>query len=358
MSSDSSLSINENSRQAAINEAKKRRLSPSFLILLLSAGIAAGILLFVTTGAADISLHTVIEAMLHYDESQVQHYTVLAVRLPRALTAIIVGACFAISGAIMQGMTRNPLASPSLLGVSSGARFGIVLAFAFFPHLSYQQMIVVSFLGAALGTITVYGVGVLASYKASQHYSHVKLALAGAAVSALLASLSEGIQIYFGIAQEVMYWYAAGIAGVKWIDIFSIIPWAIGGFLLALLISKNINLLGLGDEVAAGLGQRVKRVKLLGAITVFALTGAAVAVAGPIGFIGLIIPHLTRFLIGVDYRWVIPCSGLFGGWLLLTADTVARLVNPPQETPVGIITALLGVPFFLYLARKDGKANL
>ncbi|SFL36138.1 iron complex transport system permease protein [Paenibacillus sp. 1_12] len=343
---------------ASQNQAKKRRLSPSFLILLLSVGMIIGVLLFITTGAANIQLSTVWEAILHYDENQVQHYTVLSVRLPRAVTAIIVGGCFAVSGAIMQGMTRNPLASPSLLGVSAGARFGLVLGFAFLPHLSYQLMIVISMLGAAFGAMTVYGVGMLAAFKGSEHVSHVKLALAGAAVSALLAALSEGIQIYFGIAQEVMYWYAAGIAGVKWMHVWTIIPWAVVGLVLSLMISRNITMLSLGEEVATGLGQRVKWVKFLGALTVFALTGAAVAVAGPIGFIGLIIPHVTRFLIGVDYRWVIPCSGMFGGWFLLMADTVSRWVNPPLETPVGILTALLGVPFFLYLARRGGRGSL
>ncbi|GAA3410188.1 FecCD family ABC transporter permease [Paenibacillus hodogayensis] len=336
---------------AAISE--KRRLRPSFLLLLSGTAIAAGLALSVTTGAADIRLDTALNALLHYDENQVQHYTVMSVRLPRALTAVLVGACFGISGAMMQGMTRNPLASPSLMGVSAGAGFALVIAMALFPGLSYQRMIFVSLLGAAFGTLIVYAAGTISSSLASGANAHVRLALAGAAVSAMLHALSEGIQIYYGIAQEVMYWYAAGIAGVKWEDVRAILPWTVAGVLSALMLSRSITLLSLGDEVAAGLGQRLKRVKLLGSLTVFMLTGAAVAVAGPIGFIGLVIPHLTRFLIGVDYRYVIPCSGMLGGALLVTADTIARLVNPPQETPVGILTALIGVPFFLYLARKE-----
>ncbi|WP_341416727.1 iron ABC transporter permease [Paenibacillus filicis] len=334
---------------------QKRRLSPSFLIFLVSAGILAGLLISVTTGAASISPTTVKEAFLHYDRTSVQHYTVMSVRLPRAVIAVLIGAGLAVSGAIMQGMTRNPLASPSIMGVSAGSGFAVVGAFIFFPALSYQAMILVSMAGAALGTMLVFGAGTAASYIGSASHTHVRLALAGAAVSAMLGAVSEGMQIYYGIAQDIMFWYAAGISGVKWVHVQTMLPWAAAGLTAGMLLARSITLLGLGEDSAAGLGLRVGRVKLAGALTVFVLTGSAVAVAGPIGFIGLMIPHLTRFLIGVDYRWVIPCSALLGGFLLLAADTAARLVNPPQETPVGILTALLGIPFFLYLARKEGK---
>ncbi|MNH95497.1 Iron-uptake system permease protein FeuB [compost metagenome] len=346
--------MNPNHKQLAV-DSKKRRLSPSFLILVSVIGVVLGIVLSITVGAADISLSTILDAVFHYDPSSVQHYTIISVRLPRAVIAVIVGGCFAISGALMQGMTRNPLASPGLLGVSAGASFATVVAFAFFPLLTYHQMILVALIGAAAATLIVYGAGTLASYNKGDHQSHVKLALAGAAISAMLGAFSDGMQIYYGLAQEVMFWYAAGISGVKWQDVLTIAPWTAVGLAAALGLSANITLLSLGDDTAASLGQRVKLVKLGGALTVFMLTGSAVAVAGPIGFIGLIIPHLTRFLIGVDYRAIIPCAALLGGLLLLTADTVSRLVNPPLETPVGILTALLGIPFFLYLARKGGK---
>ncbi|WP_127581986.1 FecCD family ABC transporter permease [Paenibacillus koleovorans] len=337
---------------------KKRRIAPSLLVCLLAAAFVPCVILSVATGAAHISTATVIEAFLHYKADSIQHYTVLSVRLPRALTAILAGACFAISGAIMQGLTRNPLASPSIMGVSAGSSFAIVLVFAFTPYLAYHQIILVSMLGAACGTVLVYGVGTLGAISRSQHYTNVKLALAGATVSALLGAFAEGIQIYYGISQNIMLWYAAGISGVKWLDVRVILPWAIGGFVSALVISRTLSVLALGEEMAVGLGQRIRATKLLGALTVFVLTGSAVAVAGPISFIGLMVPHLARFLIGVNYRWIVPCSGLLGGLLLLLADTLSRLVNMPRETPVGIITAMLGVPFFLYLARKDGRGNL
>ncbi|WP_135547010.1 FecCD family ABC transporter permease [Paenibacillus cymbidii] len=342
----------------AAAQSRKGRLRPSFLLCLALAGTLVLLAVSVSTGAASIPLSTVIDALFDYDGASVQHYTILSVRLPRAIVAIAVGSALAVSGAIMQGITRNPLASPGIMGVSAGSAFAVVVAFVWWPVLSYHAMIVVSMSGAAIGAAIVYGAGALAAHLGSAQYARVKLALAGAAVSALFGALSEGIQLYFGIAQDTMFWYAAGISGVKWAQVQTILPWLAAGMAVAMLLSGSITLLGLGEDTAAGLGLRVRRTKLLGALAVFALTGSAVAIAGPIGFIGLVVPHLTRFLVGIDYRWVIPCSAVLGGLLLLAADTAARLVNPPQETPVGVLTALIGVPFFLYLARREGKGLL
>jgi iron complex transport system permease protein len=335
-----------------------RRLRPPIVIvtgLLLTIGIG---LLSIVTGAADISAATVWEAIVAYDPVAVQHYTVIQIRLPRAAAAFIVGASFAVSGAIMQGITRNPLASPGLMGVSAGAGLGVVAAFAFWPALNYHQVILMSMIGSALGTLTVYAIGSLASIGEGSARSHIRFALAGSAIGGLFGALSQGIEVYFGLITNVMYWYAAGVAGVKWLETQIMLPWFAAGIVLALAISRSITLLGLGDEVAAGLGQKVLWVKGLSSLCIFLLVGAAVAVAGPVGFIGLIIPHITRYLIGIDYRWVIPCSAVLGGLLLLTADMLSRLVHPPFETPVGILTSLLGVPFFIYLARRAKGLSL
>ncbi|CAG7649445.1 Iron-uptake system permease protein FeuB [Paenibacillus solanacearum] len=339
-------------------QSEKRRIRPSLLLCGLLLALIVGTAGAVVTGAASIRLSTVAEAFRSYDPEQVSHYTIMSVRLPRAIIAILAGASFAISGAIMQGMTRNPLASPGLMGVSAGSGFAIVLVFVVAPYLAYHQMIAVSMIGAACGTLLVYGVGVLGAASRSQQYRNVKLALAGSAVSALLGACAEGLQIYYGLAQTVMQWYTAGLSGVKWIDVRVMLPWTAAGGCAALAISRSLSALALGDEIASGLGQRVARTKWIGACAVFALTGSAVAIVGPISFIGLMVPHLVRFLIGVNYRWIIPCAGLMGGALLLFADTASRLVNMPRETPAGIITAVLGVPFFLYLARQDGRGGL
>jgi iron complex transport system permease protein len=335
-----------------LNTAKKKRSHPIVASTLLVVGIIAIIfftMVSITVGAADISLQTVWNAIFHFNPDSTQHRVVYELRLPRAIVASIVGAALAVSGAIMQGMTRNPLASPGLMGVSAGASFMLIIAFAFFPSIPYHLLIVFSFIGATLGATTVYGTAALAR----GGLSPVGLALAGAVVSALLGSLGGAINILFELSQDLMFWYAGGIAGSKWIHVQILLPLVIIGLIGSLLISRSITILSLGEEVATGLGQKTVWVKAFGAIIVLVLTGAAVSTAGAVGFIGLVIPHMTRFLIGVDYRWVIPCSAVLGGLLLVLADIGARLINPPFETPVGVLTALIGIPFFLYLARSD-----
>lgn len=237
------------------------------------------------------------------------------------------------------------------MGVTDGAAFAIAIAFAFFPHTSSFQLMLWSFAGAGLGASLVFGVGSMSR----GGLTPVKLALAGAAVGAFLSAISSTIAIRFDVAQDISFWFAGGLAGTRWVSIQIIVPVAIIGLTLAFILARSVTVLSLGDEVAKGLGQRTRLIKILGTIVVLLLTGAAVSVAGSVGFVGLVIPHITRFLVGVDYRWIIPCSAILGALLLVLADIGARMVNPPFETPVGAITALVGVPFFLYLARRDGR---
>jgi iron complex transport system permease protein len=179
--------------------------------------------------------------------------------------------------------------------------------------------------------------------------------LAGAALSALLSALSEGIALYFRIGQDLAFWYAGGVAGTKWFQLKIMFPWIAAAIIGAIILSRSITMLSLGEDVAKGLGQRTGLVKLAGTVLVLILAGAAVSVVGAVGFVGLIIPHLTRYMVGVDYRWIIPCSAVLGSLLVVFADLAARMVNPPFETPVGALIALIGVPFFLYLARKERR---
>lgn len=328
---------------------------PWAAIVIILGGTASLVLLLalsISVGAADIKLLTVWEAVFRFNPENAHHQIVQEIRLPRAMAGALVGAGFAVAGAMMQGMTRNPLASPGLLGVNSGAAFALAVCFAFYPNTPFHYVIMFSFVGAAAGTGIVYGIGSMAK----GGLTPVRLVLAGAAVSALLSSLSEGIAIISNVAQDLAFWYAGGMSGTKWLHVKMIAPWIGGGIACALLLSRSITLLSLGDEVAAGLGQRTAAVKAAGAVVVLIIAGAAVAVVGPVGFVGLVIPHIARFLVGVDYRWVIPCSAVLGALLLVLSDIAARMVNPPFETPVGAITAIIGVPFFLYLARK-GRGN-
>lgn len=231
--------------------------------------------------------------MFHFNPKLTQHQIIQELRLPRALAGALVGVGFAVSGAIMQGMTRNPLADPGLLGINAGAGFVLALCFAFFPGLPFHYLILFSFAGAAIGTGLVYGV----SSMSKGGLSPVRLALAGAAVSALLVALSEGIAIYFHISQDLAFWYAGGVAGTKWLQIKIVWPWIVAGIIGALALSRSITMLSLGDEIAAGLGQRTGWVKVAGMLLSLVLAGTSVSAVGAVGFVGLVIPHVARALV-------------------------------------------------------------
>ncbi|WP_404456208.1 FecCD family ABC transporter permease [Oceanobacillus kapialis] len=318
------------------------------LVLLLLC-IASSILY----GASDIQLATIWQSLAHYDPQQTSHQIIRNLRIPRGLAAALIGAALAVSGSIMQGMTRNPLASPSIMGVTAGATFMMAIAFALMPEASNVTIMIWAFLGAGIGAGIVFGVGSISK----TGLTPVKLALAGTAVTALLSSVSSAIAIHFNIAKDLSFWYAGGVASVQWVHVQLLAPIVVIGLIIGLALSSSITVLNLGEDLARGLGQKTLLIKIVGTLVVLLLTGAAISVAGTIGFIGLVIPHITRFLVGTDYRWIIPCSAILGAILLVTADTVSRMVNPPFETPVGTITALVGVPFFLYLARREGRTK-
>ena len=305
----------------------------------------------ISAGAAEIDPFTIWQAMVQFDPTQPNQLVIQEFRLPRVLASAAVGACLGVAGAVMQGMTRNPLASPSLMGLNAGAGFMLVIGMVLLPWLDFTGLIVLSFLGAGLGAALVFGLGALQR----GGLTPVRLALAGAAVSALLGALTTGIVIVTGIAQDVLFYTAGGVQGIRWPHLLMALPWMGAGLVLALLLSRGISLLSLGQDVATGLGQRTGLVRAGGILATLFLAGSAVAVAGGVGFVGLVIPHFSRFLVGLDYRWIIPCSALCGACLLVVADFVARMVNPPFETPLGLITALIGVPFFLWLVRRDER---
>ncbi|MCG7407322.1 iron ABC transporter permease [Paenibacillus sp. ACRRX] len=340
--------------EAEAEPAVKFQSRPLTATLILIGGVIAlifGIGISVSLGAADIKLPTVWDAIFNFNGEVTQHQIIQELRLPRVLAAAMVGACFAVAGAIMQGMTRNPLADSGLLGINAGSGFVLALCFAFLPGLPYMYLIMYSFIGAAVGAGLIYGIGSLAK----GGLTPVRLVLAGAALSALLSALGEGISLYFRIGQDLAFWSAGGVAGTKWYHLEIMFPWIAAAIIGGLILSRSITMLSLGEDIAKGLGQRTGLVKLAGTIIVLILAGAAVSVAGAVSFVGLIIPHLTRYLVGVDYRWIIPCSAVLGSLLVVFADLAARMINPPYETPIGALIALIGVPFFLYLARKERR---
>ena len=339
-----------NQSEALHRYPRKRWLSAGTIILSL-AFLMISVMISVRFGAANLTYLDVWNALFHFDADNSAHIIVRELRLPRAIAAICVGAALAVSGAIMQGMTRNPLASPSIMGVTAGSSFSIAVSLAVYPSVTYMGLMLFSFVGAGVGALLVLGLTSLSKGGVTP----VKLALAGSAMTSLLSSLSTAIGIKFNISKDISYWYAGSVSSIQPQHVKLALPFIVAGLVLAVALSRSISVMSLGEEVAKGVGLRTGRVQLLGTIVILLLTGAAVSIAGMIGFVGLVIPHITRFLVGMDYRWIIPFSAILGGTLLIVADIAARMINAPFETPVGAITALVGVPFFLYLARKEGR---
>ncbi|MGE5589347.1 MAG: FecCD family ABC transporter permease [Bacillota bacterium] len=273
---------------------------------------------------------------------------VYGLRLPRTLVAMLVGANLGVAGAIMQGMTRNPLAGPNILGVNSGAALTMAALTALAPGFPLPLLPFAAFAGAAAAGIMVYGLA------GSGGITPVRLALAGVATAAMMGALTTGLLVIREQHATVYLWLAGSLFARTWPHLQLIAPWALVGLLMAGLSAPQVNVLLLGEDVARGLGVSVERIRLLLGLLVVILAGSAVATAGPIGFVGLMVPHISRKIVGTDYRRLLPVTAVMGATLLLGADVVARVIIAPREAPVGAVTAALGAPFFLYLARREG----
>jgi iron complex transport system permease protein len=273
------------------------------------------------------------------------------IRFPRAAAAIFVGAALAVSGAIMQGLTRNPLADPGLLGLTAGANAALAITIAFIPSANYFSLTIACFVGAAVGTLMVFGIG---SIKKGG-FSPLRIVLAGAAVSAFLYAVAEGIGIYFKVSKNVYMWTSGGMIGTSWKQLQIIVPVIIIGILVSLFLSRQLTILSLNEEVAVGLGQKTTQIKTILFIVIILLAGASVALVGNMAFIGLMVPHLVRAIVGTDYRFIIPMSAISGATFMLFADTLGRTINAPYETPIIAIMAVMGLPFFLVIIRKGGR---
>ena len=314
----------------------------ALIILLVSMGMS------VVFGYTDTSIRMAVDAFTHFDGSN-EHIIIESVRLPRALIAAAVGACLGIAGVLMQTLTKNPLASPDILGINAGAGFAVVAGVTVFQAGGLQVFAWLSFAGAAAAAAGIYMIGA----SGSKGLTPMKLTLAGAAIAALFASMTQGLLVLNEAAlEQVLFWLAGSISGRKLELLHAVLPYMGAGWLAALYLSAKLNVLSMGDDVAKGLGLNMALVKAGTGIAVALLAGSAVAVAGPIGFVGIVIPHIARKIIGIDHRWLIPFSGMLGGILLLAADIGARYVIMPQEVPVGVMTAIIGTPFFVFIARR------
>lgn len=324
------------------NLSKILALISSIILLLICMVIS------IVYGYADTSFQTAYQAFTQFNDSN-EHLIIRNVRLPRSLIAASVGASLAIAGVLMQTLTKNPLASPGILGINAGAGFAVVFAMVFFQSASLQSFAWIAFVGATVATAAVYGI----SSTGRDAMSPIKITLAGAAMSALFSSFTQGLlATNEAELDQVLFWLAGSVEGRKLELLIAVLPYLIIGWIGALLIAPKMNVLALGNDVAKGLGLPVGLIQLAVGFIVIMLAGGSVAVAGPIGFIGIVIPHLARKCVGNDHRWLIPMSALLGGILLLIADVSARYIIMPQEVPVGVMTAFIGTPFFIYIARK------
>jgi iron complex transport system permease protein len=334
---------------------KRNRHNPILGIGWIILGLLALVVAFglsVAFGTSNINLVTEWQAITAFNPKIPAHEVIRDIRIPRAIAAVLVGAFLAVSGTIMQGLTQNPLASPSIMGVTDGAAFVLVLVLTLTSDPSPLFLTISAFIGAGIGVALVFGIGTLSK----SGLTPVKLTLAGVAVGTLLRSLSTAVALHTQVAKDLSFWYAGGLDGTTWADLRILISAGVIGLTLAAFIANSMTLLSLGDEVSIGLGLKTNLVKLIGAFVVLILSGASVAVAGTIGFVGLVVPHIARFLIGHDYRLLIPASAVLGSLLLVLSDLVSRMINSPYETPVGAITAIIGIPFFLYLARTERRS--
>ncbi|MEH7109211.1 FecCD family ABC transporter permease [Bacillus sp. JJ1764] len=314
----------------------------AILLMLLLMGAS------VIFGYTDTSIRSAIEAYTNFNGSN-EHIIIQSVRMPRALIAAAVGASLAIAGVLMQTLTKNPLAAPGTFGINAGAGFAVVAAVTLFSVVNLKTFSILSFLGAAVAAITVYAIGSVGR----EGLTPMKLTLAGAAMSAMFASFTQGLLVINEAAlEQVLFWLAGSVQGRKLDILISVSPYIGLGWVGALLISGKMNILSMGEDVAKGLGLHTGLIKFSIGVIVILLAGGSVAVAGPIGFVGIVVPHITKSIIGIDHRWVIPMSGVLGGILLLTADIAARYILMPSEVPVGVMTAIIGTPFFVYIARR------
>lgn len=305
-------------------------------------------ILSVVLGYTDTSLSMAIEAYTAFNGSN-EHLIIQLSRVPRALVGMAVGISLGIAGVLMQALTRNPIASPDIFGVNAGAGFFIVFGVTFLGITSIQQFMWIGFLGAAVASGLAYALG----SAGRGGLTPVKLTLAGAVMAALFASLTQGMLVTNEKAlDEVLFWLAGSVEGRKLSMLAAVMPALLIAWIVSILLSRQLNAFALGEDVAVSLGQKTVIFKFAAALMVVLLAGGSVAIAGPISFIGIVVPHFARYLVGSDHRWIVPFSALTGGIMLVLADIGARYIIMPEEAPVGVVTALLGTPFFIYIVRK------
>lgn len=323
---------------------------------LLAVALVVGLLggLSLALGSRAVTFDDFVAVLTGHDDTVSQ--AAIITRFPRTVLALLVGAALALAGATMQAITRNPVADPGILGVTNGAALSVVGGLALFGVTAPLAQMAFAVVGAGVAAVFVYTVGSLGRGGATP----LKLALAGAATSAAFASLVSAVMLpRVDLLPAFQSWQVGGVGGAEWSRIALTAPALAVGALICFATARGMNSLALGDDMAAGLGEHVARTRILAALGAVILTGAATAIAGPIGFVGLVIPHVCRMLVGTDHRWLLPFSALAGAGLLVAADIIGRVASPTaQEIQVGIVTAIIGAPFFIWIVRRQKVREL
>lgn len=330
-------------------------------ILISFALLVISIPLSLSAGARDIPLSDLM-ATLSGETVNSLYAPILTKRVIRTVLGLIAGGALGTAGCVMQSITRNPIADPSILGVNSGAALFVVSGIAFFGAKTASQYIALALAGAGIISMLVFGIASFVPGKGAVSYNNanpIRLALAGAAVSTACSSLISAVMLpRTNVTQEFRFWQVGSISGGTWNNILTVLPLLVVGILLAILLTPSLNALALGDDIATGLGVNVTRTRALGALSGVLLCGAITALTGPIGFVGLMVPHLVRIFCGADLRVQIPVSAMDGALLLILADVLGRYIGRPGELEVGIVTAFLGAPVFILVVRKAKVGKL
>lgn len=310
--------------------------------------LVVGLVLAVRLGSVHIAFSDIFNSIFNYSET-LELMLVRDVRIPRALSVLMTGGILGVTGAMIQGVTRNPITEPSILGVSQGATLVIAIFYAAGIGITTKNVMIASFIGALITGLIVLG---FISKKANNN-SIAKILLAGTAMSTFFVSLTTVIGLLTNQSQMIGFWVSGGFRNATWADFKLVFIVGIIGLIITMILSPKINILNLGDDVAIGLGESPEKIRFITLMVMIPMIAAAVAVGKNIAFVGLIIPQVVRKILGEDYRKNIPCSFLLGAVLLTYADIAARMLFNPYETPIGVFTAIIGIPFFISVARKE-----
>lgn len=323
-------------------------------LLVLVGVLALALLLSLAVGAKTVPFTSVLSALVSPDGSA-DHVVVREMRAPRTVLGLLVGIALGLSGAMIQALTRNPLADPGILGVNAGAGFAVVVGVAVFGVVGIQEYIWFAFLGAIVTTVVVYVIGSMGRGGTTP----VRLTLAGIAIGAVLGGVSSGITLLDPQVFDAMrYWGAGSLSNRTWEMVGTVAPFVLAGTAVALLVARPLNAVALGDDLASSLGAHLGRTRAWVVVGVTLLCGAATAAAGPIGFVGLMVPHVARWFVGPDQRWIMSYTLVMAPVLLLVSDVIGRVVLRPAELQVGIVTAFVGAPVLIWLVRRRKVSGL